>query len=905
MNKLITFCFTLLLTVLLVSSHSFAQVSYTISTVAGDGSNGFKGDGGLATNAGFDLSVGTAIDAAGNIYVTDEKRIRKIDAVTGIITTIAGNGTSGSSGDGGDASLATLTPLDIKVDALGNIYVVDEVAHRVRKINAATNTITTIAGTGIAGFSGDGGLATSAQLNAPIAIALDNNGNLYISDSGNHRIRKVDATSGLITTIAGNGTLGSLGDDGDATQAQLDVVVGLAADASGSVYLTSFDNKIRRIDTTTGIITLVAGTGVAGFSGDGGNALQAQLNLPWGIMIGNFGDLYVADQGNFRIRKINLCDHTITTVAGNGNVPFNGDDIAATQAQIFPWTLAKDNQGNIYFNETNRIRKLSPSSTSGYFRAGHALAVAGTTIKIPIKSQDLADLVGFQFSLKYDHTKIKLKDVTNINAKLLEFDSTYYNLEATPGEFRAIWTEPLLQQVSWQANELLFNIEIEILSTVALNDKIPLDFAEIIIAETATSFSDSGGLAGCISVVAASKITGTMKTASNQTVNGVELMINQANGSTVILNTSSDGAYHVDNLTPGTYTVTPTKQSAEQNGVDIGDVIAINRHILGKAALSTPYQVIAGDLDMSGQINLLDLLTSRRIVLGHPNVLAKNWRFIPADYTFNNPSNPLSESFPESITTQLTGNQINQDFVAIKIGDVNGNVDPSLRIAAQPLVLATPTQQVFAKQEIQVPIISTTNYHRIAGLQGTLEFNASVLKYKGITSAGLDLDAAKHFNLNKIKQGQLIFVYDHPQGEAESLPNGTVLFYITFEAIGALDQTSTLRFSNQLTPSKAYQEDLTPQSLELNAGEIKIVAPQVNIFPNPAKRFQVTFGITQDKSKVSFSLRNQQGQLVDRQQKMYDQGQQQFTWQPNVAPGIYFLTIETHQYKVTRKLVIQ
>ena len=849
MNRLITFYFRLLFVVILFSSNTFAQVSYTISTIAGDGSSDFKGDGGQALNAGFKLSLGTAIDAAGNIYITDDRRIRKIDATSGIITTIAGNGTSGSSGDGGDATLAVLNPLDIKVDASGNLYIVDETAHRVRKIDAATNIITTVAGTGVAGFSGDGGLATSAQLAGPVAIALDDNDNLYISDFDNRRIRKVDAATGIITTIAGNGTLGS--------------------------------------------------------TGDGGSALQAQLNLPWGIMVGNFGDLYIVDQGNFRIRKINLCDNTISTVAGNGNPLFNGDGGDATQANIFPWTLAQDNNGNIYFNENTRIRKLSPSSTSGYIRANQAQAIAGSTIKVPIRSQDLVAIAGIQFEMKFDPTQASFKGITDINPKLKDFSKSNYNGATVPGELNVVWLEPDLKMVSWQANEVLFNIELDISSTTTIGDKLSLDFSLVLAIDSFSNAIHPGGIPGCVSIVAASKITGKMKTPSNQTVTEVALSLTNKNGTTTTINTIQDGSYNITQLIPDTYTITPSKQGVVQNGVDVGDVIALHRHVLNKEELNTPYKVIAGDLDMSGQINLIDLFTARSIVLGKTTTLPKNWRFVPSNYTFNNSMNPLTESFPESITVQLTGNQINQDFIAIKIGDVNGSADPSLRVTTQPLVLATPAQQVFAKQTIQVPITTTTDYHSIAGLQGTLEFNSSVLKYKDITPVGLPLNTAQHFNLNKVDQGQLVFVYDHPQGEAESLQSGSVLFYINFEVIGAPGQTSSLRLTDQYTAAKAYQADLTPQSLQLNGGEIKITEPQVSVFPNPAKRFQVTFGITKDQSQVSFSLRNQQGQVISRQQGVYGQGQQQFNWQPNVAPGIYFLTIETSQYKTTKKVVIK
>ncbi|HUU96216.1 MAG TPA: hypothetical protein VM487_10785, partial [Phycisphaerae bacterium] len=213
-------------------------------------------------------------------------------AVTGgePISTVAGGG---SGGDGGAATSAQLKlPADVAVDAAGNLYIAEFDNHRVRKVDAATQEITTVAGTGAPGFGGDGGPATSAQLNNPIGVAVDTAGNLYISGLGDHRVRKVDAENQKITTVTGTGTAGSGGDNAAATLAQLKLPADVAVDAAGNLYIAEFDNhRVRKVDAVTQEITTVAGTGVPGFGGDDGLATLAQLNNPVGVTVDALGNL--------------------------------------------------------------------------------------------------------------------------------------------------------------------------------------------------------------------------------------------------------------------------------------------------------------------------------------------------------------------------------------------------------------------------------------------------------------------------------------------------------------------------------------------------------------------------------------------------------------------------------------
>ena len=335
-----------------------------ISTVAGTGIGGYSGDGGPATAAKLNGPEAVALDARGNLYIADysNHRIRKVDT-NGVISTVAGTLTNGYVGDGGPATNARLYyPCGVALDTSGNLFIADSENHRVRKVDA-NGVISTLAGTGTSGFSGDGSQAGSARLNFPTSLALAPSGILYIADYGNHRIRKV-ATNGVITTVAGSGTGGYSGDGGPATSARLDFPSGVFADAAGAVYIADTYNQCVRKVATNGIITTVAGNPQYGYSGDGAAATNAELNLPSGVCADAAGNLYLADEYNHCIRKVDSAG-TISTIAGNGYNGYSGDGGPATGAELnYPSGLAISAIGEIFVADwgNHRIRKLSNPS---------------------------------------------------------------------------------------------------------------------------------------------------------------------------------------------------------------------------------------------------------------------------------------------------------------------------------------------------------------------------------------------------------------------------------------------------------------------------------------------------------------------------------------------------------------
>ena len=365
------------LTLLTAVAWAQPQTSYRIDTLVGD----FAGDGGPAVAARLNFPYDVAVDASGNLYITDTNndRIRKVDSA-GTITTIAGTGERRFGGDGGPAIQAQLdAPSGVVVDGAGNLYIADRANHRIRKVDS-TGTITTLAGTGERGFGGDGGPASQAQLNFPTGVAVDEAGNLYIADLANHRIRKVDST-GTITTLAGTGERGFGGDGGPASQAQLNFPTGVAVDEAGNLYIADWSNaRIRKVDGT-GTITTIAGTGELGFGGDGGPAIQARLSLPYSVAVDGAGNLYIADQYNNRIRRVDSTG-TITTIAGTGERGFSGDSGPATQAQLDdPTGVAVDGAGTLYIADASnhRIRLLTPTATGSSLDFAHFANGTGIT----------------------------------------------------------------------------------------------------------------------------------------------------------------------------------------------------------------------------------------------------------------------------------------------------------------------------------------------------------------------------------------------------------------------------------------------------------------------------------------------------------------------------------------------
>jgi len=345
---LLAVCIAITLVVILPLENVYASDSDTVSIVAGIGIAGFSGDGGAAVWAQLNFPRDIAIDSKGNIYIaeSDNKRIRKIDAI-GNISTFAGDGTTNLKNNESATSSGIGAPYGVVVDCKDNVYIAVPGYNMVRKIDT-NGIITTIAGGNHIGYSGDEGPATAAQLDHPNSVEVDSSGDIYIADTRNHCIRKIDTATGIINTIAGNGSAGYFGDGGPATAAKLNYPSDVAVDSSGNIYVADGQNNVvRKIDAITGKINTIAGNGIAGYSGDGGNAKSATLNYPTKVEIDGKGNIYIVLPLNSMIRKIDT-NGIISTVAVHSSAgPFFYEDVAA------------DSEGDLYMSDNNhQITKL-------------------------------------------------------------------------------------------------------------------------------------------------------------------------------------------------------------------------------------------------------------------------------------------------------------------------------------------------------------------------------------------------------------------------------------------------------------------------------------------------------------------------------------------------------------------
>lgn len=341
---------------------AFTQTAsrFTISTLAGTGVGGFSGDGGSAASAQLFVPYGVAVNASSTVFLADQGNQRVRQVTNGVISTFAGTGTRGYTGDTAQAASATLSsPAGIAVDSSGNLYLADSSNNVVRKITTG-GVISTIAGKNSLGegFSGDGGAATEARLSSPLGVAVDRNGVVYVVDRGTHRVRKISA-DGKISTVAGNGGATFSGDGLPGTSSSLNRPTGVAVDTAGNLYIAdTANNRIRKV-LLDGTMITVAGTGNAGYSGDLGPATRADLKQPCGVAVDSAGNLYIADTDNSRIRRVSA-QGTITTIAGNGRHAYAGDGGLATSGSLFfPISVAVDAAGNVYVADTqNAVARL-------------------------------------------------------------------------------------------------------------------------------------------------------------------------------------------------------------------------------------------------------------------------------------------------------------------------------------------------------------------------------------------------------------------------------------------------------------------------------------------------------------------------------------------------------------------
>ena len=516
--------------------------SGTLSTVAGNGGAYYSGDGGPAQNAIMNGPASVAFSSTG-AYIADtvNQRIRQV-STSGIISTVAGSGAPGFSGDNGPAAKAQLFyPYGIAVDASGFLYIADTGNQRVRKV--VNGTINTIAGNGTSGYSGDGSSAVNASLNAPVSLAVDSAGNVYISDFGNHVVREV-SVSGIISTIAGNGTQGYSGDGAKATAAQLNGPEGLALDSSGNLYIADSGNHVVRMVTPTGAISTFAGNNGLGYSGDGGQAIQAQLATPTGLAIDSAGNLYISDSGVNVVRRV-APGGVITTVAGTGSAGYSGDGGPATQATFDAAAgIALDNAGSLYVTDAgnNVVRLLQPVSPSP--SAGAVVNAASNALG-PIAPGEAVTLYGSGIG-PANVTSSQPDPLGNVPDQLA---GTVVYVNGVPAPIVYTWTRQIGVVIPYEVTPGTARV------AVKFGNQISLDLPVKIVSSAPALYTADGSGQG--QALALNHDTGTINTAATPVAHG-SLITLYITGAGAISPVAPDGSPNAAGLAHPLLPVTAT-----------------------------------------------------------------------------------------------------------------------------------------------------------------------------------------------------------------------------------------------------------------------------------------------------------------------------------------------------------
>ena len=654
-----------------------------ITTIAGTGTAGFAGDGGPAALADMYLPYGVAVSPSGELWIsttTDlnapsrQNRVRKVNSDL-IINTVVGGGL-------GDESAAT----DVLVDPRGSdavpgagllpdLYFADGVNNVVRYVDGSDGTIQVIAGSGVSGFSGDGGLAINARLKVPLDVAVDaRNGYVYIADTSNNAVRRVDA-NGIITTVAGTGLRGFSGDGGPAAQAQLAGPNGIAVDANGVLYIADFNNnRVRKV--VNGIISTVAGSGQSGYGGDGGAATAAALRNPWDVAVGRDGTLYIADAFNYRIRRVTPSG-VISTYAGTGGSGFSGDGGLATQARLYtPSMLAIDGANNLFISDSANYRIRVVAYPSGVIDTVAGTGQSGDSGDGgPARSASFSSPTGVSIDPSGAHLFVSAKD--DLRVRIASFNGVVaptLTPTATSIPQSPTSVPPTATFTSIPASPTFTAIPASPTRTPTLASTPTRTGTSIRISTAAPA---NGSVSGRVTYYS-----------NNSPVSNVRVDFSGPRGFSAT--TSSNGTYVASNVALGGWSVDPMRTGGMGNSVSSLDAARVLQVIAGVISF-TPMQRLACDVTGDGKLSALDAVRILQYSAGVINDLplatacGSDWIFYPSPdpFQFQQITTPLMGSGscrPGDISLNLTSAlnaATNQDFEAIVIGDCTGNWTPA------------------------------------------------------------------------------------------------------------------------------------------------------------------------------------------------------------------------------------
>ncbi len=837
---------------------------------------------------------------ATNLFVSDRvnNKIFRIDAV-GKITTVAGTGIAGKAAEGELATSARLDePFGVAVHpTTREIYFTETANNRVCRIEAGTSRLRIVAGTGNADHSGDGGPAANAKLHGPCDLAFDSSGHLFIVDRDNHCIRRVDALSKIITTVAGTPKqLGYSGDDGDAKKAELNAPEGIAIDGAGNILVSDlWNHAVRKIDVSLNPwrITTVAGTPKQpGSSGDNGPAKQAKLERPGGMAFDQAGNLYIADCQNHRVRKVIAgssgavgetltintssplpagtvgTDYTCALLAAGGRSPYRWERAAGAlpsglqldsttglltgkpqTANDYVFTVKVTDAGGLTAQQEYRLT-ISPALTPGTgptFTVGTAAGGKGAEVTVPVTVKNFKTLGAFQFSMHWKTAVATYIAVEQFQLQGLAAGS-FGSTQAGSGTLTVAWND-----TEGTAGETLadgaavFAIRFRLVGNSGDRTDVTIDGTPtpIVAGNAQLAAVNPTVIKGQVEVRSTASLSGKVLYYDRKSaVRDVTLSL--AGDAQQTVPSGPDGTYSFNVNAGGNYTVTPSRSTdpSFKTGTTTSDILPILLHVQNRTLLDSPYQLLAADVDGSRSVNVLDAYRIQRFVLNPTSITFTGgwWRFVSSDY-------PITENnawTAEAIRScqRLSGATTGQDFLAIKLGDVNRDWKPSATTpanrldldrdvalhapAAVPKVTFQVSSPTVKSGEMIKVAVGLAGFSQVTTVQFTLRSDPAILEYVTTGDYALEGLGAGNFGTDSIKSGMLTFSWYDPNAVGVTKPDGTVVFTVSFRAIGRPGGGTALALTDDLAV-REVTVNLKPADFISQNGQVTIASSAAGV----------------------------------------------------------------------------
>ncbi len=877
------------------------------------------------TDGQFWNPAGVAIDDAGSIYVADEgnHRVQKFDANSNFLLKF---GTDGS----GAADGLFFDPSGVAVDAEGNIYVADSNNSRIQKftsdgsfslkfvspvifdglpyypagitLDAAGNIYVAdqsndfiqkfdVSGNFLLKFGSNG--RVDGQLFDPSGVAVDTEGNIYVADKGNHQIQKFDATGNLLLKFGSQGTA-----DGEFRHP-----TGVTVDAAGNVYVAdSFNNRIQKFTSDGSFVLKFGSLGTT----------DGKLKYPTATTLDSEGNIFVADRDNHRIQKFDA----------NGNFLLSFGSRGVNEGEfIVPTGVAVDTDGNVYVADrgNHRIQKFSPYTDDLHLFADSVAGYPEEEVEVQVKANDFADIISAQATLEWDPQVAELLTTEAGTLAQVQFNTQ----TSDQGKMTFSWYEGSdAEGLSLSDSAVLFTLRFKLVGepkaqTVLsfTSSLIPLEVADK--KEKTVKVTTQ---AGKLYILPLQTISGRIFTEASQAVKEVAVKLTGYASDTD--STNAEGKYSLTGVHPyQSYKITASKVlgTSVANGLTSLDLAILQRHILQTETLTSPYKLIAADVNLSQSITTADIRDIQDVVLGNTTRLAKgkHWTFIPKHFVFD-PAQPYA--YDTVLVHEKMPAPTGHDFIAIKLGDVNDTWNPAKgRLQQKQLMFLVEEHETISQSTITIPV-RVEDFKDVSSFQLTLEWDEKVLAFESAQGGALP-DIV--FGEKYVQEGQLTVLWYNRQGSSSSLSDEQAVFTVTFQTIGKIGDQSVVTLSSARTPLLAYDATNIAMTTEAIAGSVDIVevlsAEQdlsrpttYKIYqnePNPfSEEVKFRFGLPQ-QSKVSLKVMNAAGQVFHHTEGAYAQGTHIISWDGRnaqgvtIQPGVYFLQLTAGSFHQTIKII--